>query len=77
MGAMTDESALPSQWEIRAQTNAALQRANDQFHEALQACVNRLEEAMQRNGVDEQGMTLVDAADLETLILVLRHGRRL
>jgi hypothetical protein len=77
MGAMSDESALPSEWEIRAQTNAALQRANDQYHEELQACVDRLEEAMHRNGVDEQGTTLVDADDLETLILVLRHARRL
>ena len=74
---MSDESVLPSQWEIRAETNAALQHANDQYHEELQACVNRLEEAMRRSGIDEQGMTLVDADDLETLILVLRHARRL
>ncbi len=74
---MTDESAIPSEWEIRAQANAVLQRAVDQYHDALQACVDRLEKAMQRNGVDEQGMTLVHADDLDTLVTVLRRTRRL
>jgi hypothetical protein len=74
---MTEESAIPPEWDIRAQANAALQRANDQYHGALQACVDRLEEAMQRNGVDAQGMTRVHAEDLETLVIVLRHAGRL
>lgn len=77
LSSMTDESAIPSEWEIRAQANAVLQRAVDQYHDALQACVDRLEKAMQRNGVDEQGMTLVHADDLDTLVTVLRRTRRL